>query len=258
MTIVEILQWLTCTFNGNGSLPGIGASWYVFIVMWLYLLAPLFIKIIIRIERRNPEKEFKTLLALLIIVFFFGGLYRAFSFFYLDWYNWTYANVLGCADLFISGMIAYRITLFLPKMSDMSIQKYRAVAILAFVLLICLCFCSGNIIPYYGYLFYQYVYASGYLMITCAILVMFSCQPGGKAASLFNKLTKVANIIAPYTFMYYLWHSFILMYVASVLKVEDDDIHFLLTVFLGILVSSYIAFLMTKMNNGITKSLSKI
>ena len=68
----------------------------------------------------------------------------------------------------------------------------------------------------------------------------------------------ICNTIAPYTFSFYLWHSLMLMYVAAQLNIENDDLHFVMTIIIGTIVSSYIALLMTKMNNGIIKALLRL
>ena len=187
-----------------------------------------------------------------------GMAYRLFSYLFLDWYNWTYANVLGCTDLFIGGVLAYRMTYFLPRLSKESIQIIRMVAVVVLLLLICFCLNFGIILPYAGML-YKYIWASGYLVVISAILVMYSYQTNEKpSANRFKTIANIINKIAPYTFTFYLWHSFMLMYVASTLRVADGNLRFLLTILIGFVVSSYIAFLMTKMNNGIIKTFSKI
>ena len=253
-----IIQWLTCTFNGTGGIPGIGASWYVFVVMWLYLLPPLIVKVLNSLEIRYHNREMKMYLTMMGAIVVIGMAYRLFSYLFLDWYNWTYANVLGCADLFLGGILAYRMTYFLPRLSKKSIQKFRVVAVVALVLLICFCLNFGCILPYAGML-YKYIWASGYLVATSAILAMYSYQTNEKpATNRYGTIANIFNTIAPYTFTFYLWHSFMLMYVASTLNVTDGNLRFLLTMLVGFVVSSYIAFLMKKMNNGIIKTFSKI
>lgn len=42
LTWTFLLKILTCTFNGTGGgIKYIGASWYVFVLMWLYVLTPI-------------------------------------------------------------------------------------------------------------------------------------------------------------------------------------------------------------------------
>ena len=101
------------------------------------------------------------------------------------------------------------------------------------------------------------IWPSAYLILTCAILVAYSYKSGANNKKTPMFLT-ICNTIAPYTFSFYLWHSFILMYVATQLKVETEDLHFVMTIIIGAIMSSYIALLMTKMNNGIIKALLRI
>ena len=63
VTWQAIIKFLTCTFTGPGAgIKNVGASWYVFITMWLYLLAPILYKLIIRIENGNKGREIKIIL----------------------------------------------------------------------------------------------------------------------------------------------------------------------------------------------------
>ena len=254
--LIEMIQYLTCTFNaGSYGLPGIGASWYVFIVMWCYLLAPLIIWILNKLEVYYQGKELSFYLISFTFVSLLGGLYRVFSFFYLDWYNWTYANVLGCLDLFAAGIITYRMIAFLPELSNKRIRLIRIFTNCGLLALILVCIGQGYI-PY-GILLQKYVWPSAYLILTCAILVLYSYKIDENYQR-FPTFWSVCNTIAPYTFTYYLWHSFMLMYVAAQLKIENDDLHFLLTIVVGAIASSYVAFLMTKMNTGIIKALLRL
>ena len=167
--------------------------------------------------------------------------------------KWVWmCNVL----LFIAGIIAFRMTFFLPQLSVRTISLFRKISDIGLLILILLCIEFGSLIPYGGF-FYQYVWPSAYLILTCAILVAYSYKSGAnnKRSPMF--LT-ICNTIAPYTFSFYLWHSLMLMYVAAQLNIENDDLHFVMTIIIGAIVSSYIALLMTKMNNGIIKALLRL
>lgn len=61
------------------------------------------------------------------------------------------------------------------------------------------------------------------------------------------------NILSGYSFMFYLWHSPILAILANNISIEDDFVKYLTVMLLGIIVTSYISFLMTKMNTSIIR-----
>ena len=117
VSFITIVQFLTCTFNGSGAgIKLVGASWYVFITMWLYLLAPWLYKGIMHLENRQKGQEIRSFIILLSLVCLVGLAYRfiGYRLFRLDYYTWMYANVLGSIDLFIIGMIGCRLVHYLP------------------------------------------------------------------------------------------------------------------------------------------------
>lgn len=251
----RILGCLTCTFYGNSSsVPGIGATWYVYIVMWLYFLTPIFIGILKLLEKVFGITNFSFYFFILLIVCVLGCAYRITTYFYLDWYKYTYANILGCLDLFVAGIITYKLTSLLPNMSNESIRILRFWVILLLIVLICICSDFGFLLPY-GELLYRYIWPSAFLLITCILLILYGYKTNDDKRAVFYKMKKVVNNVAPYTFAFYLWHSSMLMYVAVHLNIVDGNRHFFMTMIGGFLISSYMAYLMTKMNNGIIKSL---
>jgi len=51
VSITTLVQWLTCTFNGKSTnLLGVGASWYVFVIMWLYFISPFVFKLFLKMR----------------------------------------------------------------------------------------------------------------------------------------------------------------------------------------------------------------
>jgi len=257
----EVVSILTCAnygWDSDGiSCPGVGASWYVFFVMCLYILTPLFIVLLNRLESLIKDYDFRFYLVILGAVVFLGAFYRIVTFFYLDWYRWTYANLLGCMDLFVAGLISFRMNHCLPNISIKLIKKLRYCATLLCSFLIVACLDFGSFFPPYGTLLYMYIWPSAYLILFCSLLVLFAYKTGIVKSSFSNKILGFTNILVPYSFAFYLWHSSVLMYVANHVKLVNDDSRFLVTILVGILVTSYISILMTKMNNGIISSLLK-
>ena len=70
LTMRNIIQFLTCTFNGGGveGFKGVGATWYVFITMWLYLLTPVLYNQLIKFEARHQGTECRSYLKLASII----------------------------------------------------------------------------------------------------------------------------------------------------------------------------------------------
>ena len=67
------------------------------------------------------------------------------------------------------------------------------------------------------------------------------------------KYKRVTELIVPYTFMFYLWHSIIFSIIADKIYLEDELVHYLVTLTVGTLVTGYVSVLMTIMNRGINK-----
>ena len=78
LTWRSIIQFLTCTFNGGGveGFKGIGATWYVFISMWLYLLTPVLYRLLVNFEKKHTKKECKSYAALIAVIICVSVIYR--------------------------------------------------------------------------------------------------------------------------------------------------------------------------------------
>lgn len=254
---ITILEWLTCTFNGGGAgIKFVGASWYVFIIMWLYLVAPCVIKVMYKYEKKHEGKEFKSYIRFLLVLCLWGIIFRVIGSFlghYIDhsiYYNWFYANVTGTFDLFLLGVIGKRMMSYLPVISDERIILIRRYAV--FALLVTTLFFLGNV--KYQSTIYHVLGPCLFSLSTIAVIIAFSYT----SSYMKDLLTlRFFNLIAPYTFMFYLWHSPLLAYVAEKIVIYNNHIHFISMLIIGGLVTAYISFLMTKMNNGIIKSILK-
>lgn len=263
-----ILLWLTCTFNGgtDAGIERVGASWYVFILMWIYLLAPLLFKGLCKFERKNVGKEFKSYLLLSCFIILLGMCYRMIGVI-LDkilfrdcqiYYNYFYANILGCVDIFFLGMIAERMLHYVPEISDFNIMKLKRCSIC--LMLITTILFLGQF--RYLRVIYFFVGPCMFTLSTILIVLSYSYKVKINSLNVFRCQYFICwcNLVAPYTFMFYLWHSPILGYIAekiNVLNIYNNQIQFLVMLFLGAIITSYVAFLMTKMNNGVYKSLMK-
>lgn len=251
-----ILKIITCTFNGRGcGIKYVGASWYVFVLMWLYVLTPVFYSLLNKWETKYGARKFKNYLILMIIIAGIGLAYRiAGRALGLDWYSGIYANVIGNLDLFICGMIADRMTKCRPQLSSklkMGLIYGIWIVFLNFIVINCFFYYYGE----HGYLplihIYKYVFPTIYLVFTCAMLAWNEDMDKylGKNLMVRHILASVAS----YTFMFYLWHSIIFYIFANKIQVTDDFMHYLATLILGSIATAYVAVLMTVMNKGIRK-----
>lgn len=252
-----ILQWLTCTFQGGGAgIKRVGATWYVFILMWLYLLTPILLKWLYFFEEKHKGKEIKSYLRVLLLICGIGVVFRLGGVFlnvYVDdktYYNWFYANVTGTIDLYLIGIIGERIMHFVPPIDSEMILKYRKYAM--WTLIITTCMFLGNV----SYQSHLYKMIGPYLFSLSSILIVITYSYSIKSNNI--KASRFCDIIAPYTFMFYLWHSPLLGFVADKLLVENVYLHYFAMQIIGGMITAYIAFLMTKMNNGIIKTLQSI
>lgn len=242
-----LLKLLTCTFNGTGSpIHHIGATWYVFVLMWLFALCPFIYKMLNYIVNKYQGQMDHLLSRLFVAISVCGFTYRILGRFWgLEWYSCIYASVVGNLDLFIGGMIVAR----MPQLeANISLAKIKKMLFLALTILIVLC--SG--MYYYGekdmpifLSIYRYITPSIFLTLTSFILWITRNE---------THKTSIVNILAPYTFEFYLWHSVVYSLIAKIIMVENNFVRYLLVLFGGIVITSYLAFIMTKMNAGIYKA----
>lgn len=242
-----LLKLLTCTFNGTGSpIHHIGATWYVFVLMWLFALCPFIYKMLNYIVNKYQGQMDHLLSRLFVAISVCGFTYRILGrFLGLEWYSCIYASVVGNLDLFIGGMIVAR----MPQLeANISLAKIKKMLFLALTILIVLC--SG--MYYYGekdmpifLSIYRYITPSIFLTLTSFILWITRNE---------THKTSIVNILAPYTFEFYLWHSVVYSLIAKIIMVENNFVRYLLVLFGGIVITSYLAFIMTKMNAGIYKA----
>lgn len=250
-----ILQWITCTFNGRGAdIKRVGASWYVFIIMWLYLLAPILLRLLYGFEKNHNGRELKSYVKMLFFFCSIGFMVRVFGFFLNAkindeiYYDWFYANVSGTIDLFVIGMIGERMMHYIPEICE-TVKKMR-------IYLPIVLFITTSIFVKHQGFFYRTLGPMLFALCTIFLIIAYSYRTKGAVSQINGyRFSFFCNVISPYTFMFYLWHSPLLGYVADKLEVQNSHLHYWGMLIIGGLVTAYVAFLMTKMNNGIIKSL---
>lgn len=181
-----------------------------------------------------------------------------------------YANILGSIDLWMIGMIGCRLMHYLPvHVSPKKIIILRTVA--AISLLVLATVFSGWIkeLGSFSNVFslmqtgLNQVYKVGSIFFgitSIALVILYSYREDNSERRKSWSKTVVGafcNAVAPYTFMFYLWHSGLLTQVARKLAIEEPTTHYWAMLLIGFIVTSYVAYLMTQMNNGIIKNILK-
>ena len=258
-----IVQWLTCTFNGhlgyNLGIYGLGASWYVFIVMWLYLISPFLLRFFYKYEKKCHNHELKGYVKLLTVICSLGILFRMGGVVLLHlyddqlYYNWFYANITGTIDIFAIGVIGERIMHFIPKIKEETLFKYRRYSL---CILVASTICFMGLFKYIRTIYF-FLGPFMFSLSSISIIIFFSYRGENHNKGLNIRGSKFCNLIAPYTFMFYLWHSAILGFAAEKVVIQSQLLHYIVMLMFGGFISVYIAFLMTKMNNGVIKTLIK-
>ena len=244
---------LTCTFNGTHSpMHNVGATWYVFVLMWLYALSPYLNKLLKFTESRFEGEKVKCDICLLGFIVLCGFLYRVLGrYLGLEWYTHIYASVYGNLDLFFGGFLFARIKPSL-KYSFRKVVLFRRLSLsglLSLLLVCCFCYYYGEENHPFLLSVYRYITPSIYLCLV-GIILLFSDNDNS-----YVWFCKVVNKVSKYSFEFYLWHSVIFWIIARTCIVPDTFLRYSMVLLLGLLVTMYLSILMTRMNEGINNSL---
>lgn len=239
-----IIQFLTLTYNGSPGVTGIGATWYVFTIMWLYFLTPFFTYVVYRIDNKVKNKKFYAYLILCSIIVI--GLAYRLSYYYNinnDWYEDIYTFPLSEIDLFFSGIVLnyvcrYRINL--NKIPDLIIKILSLCLIIVVFISNCWVYYKTDTDVDYLIL-YRYVYPTLWLVSVAIFIIAFyknrPANPKPTAKMMFHHPISMIDLIAAISLEFYLWHSVI-----------DDMICQYIPVYFGIPTSDvcgHIIFLIT-------------
>lgn len=194
---IALLKFLTFSYNGIPGGHGIGATWYVFTLVPLYLLAPIFCFIAVKSAQRKS-----LLFALSSFVFLFGFAYRFFAIrFSLDWYSIVYTPFYANIDLFFGGILLSQFAQRFGKHFNLPILKDISLfLLLAFILI--------NSLLYESYFFYRVFCPSIYFLLSGFSLLAFSDE---RWIQKYDKqFEKVLAFFSSITFEFYLFHSLVL------------------------------------------------
>lgn len=194
---IAVFRFLTFSYNGNPGANGIGATWYVFTLVPLYLLAPIFCFVAVKSAQKNS-----LLFALSSFVFLFGFAYRFFAIrFSLDWYSIVYTPFYANIDLFFGGILLSQFACRFGRRFNQPILKDISLFLLLAFILINSLFCEN-------YFFYQAFCPSIYFLLGGFCLLAFSDE---KWTQKYDKpFERVLAFFSSITFEFYLFHSLVL------------------------------------------------
>lgn len=246
---IEFVQLITSTYNGIGiGIPGVGATWYIFIVMWLYILTPLGLKLFNWLEEKFKGKEARMYMIVIALLFVYGIVYRCgCEALHLSKHNWRYANILACGDCFFIGVAAFKLQKYVD-FSKVGSRKMLYAAYAALITVVLMCTLKNYSIVLKA--FHALISPSLYAVICAAIIVLSNVnkQKGGG---------KIWNTLAPYTFAFYLWHSLVMIRICRSMVLDETFGSYSIVAWLGFVITFYLAYLMTNMNSSIVKALNK-
>ena len=191
-----IVRLLSCTYNGGPGVNGIGATWFISTLMQLYILCPLFCKMIEMIRERKI-----VLIIVYAITALLGLSYRMIAYAYsFNWHTAIYAPSYANLDLFICGMLTYYIADVYRKKICISgsVEKISLYLLLLFILI--------NALTYHQLYMYAIVYPTVYVLLVSLNLFVFHERNMPPVSTTGKYITFLSSI----SFGFYLFHSLIL------------------------------------------------
>lgn len=159
-----LLEWLVCSFNGNPGVDGVGATWFVFTIMWLYVFFPLMNFIADKVSKCGN----KTVVFLLVLTVLMGLAFRMTGkIMGWDWYSFVYTPPYANFDLFFCGVLVKHIK---ARRKSCNSVKIASVALL-------ILFISFNSWTY-DLWFYPYLYPSIYIFILSLVVYTWNILDG--------------------------------------------------------------------------------
>lgn len=196
---IVIFKWITFSYNANPGVDGIGATWYVFTLIPLYLLSPLFSFFAGKLSKNKFFLSFVT-----ILVIFIGFLYRFCAYnFGLNWYSMIYTPFYANIDLFFSGILICKIIDVFNCSKLLSSKLFKDIGLFVFLVFILM-----NTICYDKFFFYAIICPTLYLLIFGFCLIVFSDEQ--YTFQFDNWFEKTIDKFSSISFEFYLFHSLIL------------------------------------------------
>ncbi len=207
-----IWKFITCLYRGAPGVVGVGATWFVFTLMYLYLVTPIICLLIDKLKISRHKRIIWLLLGTVIIV---GACFRQYAFVNKwDWYMKVYSSSIGSLDLYISGILLSYITF--DRVEDRINKK------LHLILKISSCIAIVTLILYNSWIYfhndmviYQYRLPSVYIVMICVYLFAFDYKHNVKNEALSMTSIKknpfrLIDWFSGISFEFYLFHSLVL------------------------------------------------
>ncbi len=210
--MADNIRFLTFMYNGIPGIVGIGATWFVSVIMQLYLIAPFLYKYVI--SRLYTSKQcFIGLITVIII----GAINRwILQYNHVDWYKYVYTFSLSNIDIFFSGMLLSK--LIIQDKKDCSIKKYcRPIFMSVFI-----GFILFNTYCFYNKLYidvYQYFFPSVYIVILCFLFYSFDIRKDIVTKTGF--VSRIINTFSSVSYAFFLFHSNILEVIPNIMKANN-------------------------------------
>lgn len=210
---MSMIKVITFTFNGAGSISGVGHLWYVSMAMRLYLFMP-FIYLILRKICRNKRTWIIVFSAVAIIgmamryVLYIKG---------CDWYTLIYTNCFMNLDLIILGMMISYIKVSM-KIDMQHPYLTKTLVVLLFIVLVlynCRIYDAGSLQDLF---IYRVVLPTAYaLNVTC--LILSSDVRNGHRHIQFAEW--MINQFSKYSYAFYILHIAVFNYLKSTLLMTN-------------------------------------
>lgn len=221
---------MLCTYNGDPGGNGIGSTWFVFSLMWLYMLMPIIYYVIKKLSRIVSPT------VLIFVTIFAGAVLRMMMLSSgADWYTSVYTPFYMNLDLFCVGVIMTQIN---NKLVNTKVNRDVIIVSLSIVILF------SNMYLYYigcgwSYALYRYLYPSVYCILICIVLynyrnlkiICYNNQKKLKKVTIY-----ITNFFARISFEFYLFHSIIMSRIVTVFKCEKNPIlnYYKLLLYVGV------------------------
>lgn len=212
-----IYKILACRYYNVPASNIIGATWYVFVLVWLYLLTPWLCLLIEKIYQLIPERAHKKItLFTLCSIIVIGMIARLILFKKgVDWSSKVYVPVYMNLDIYISGVLMSKLVIEKEYIKD-KFRKNILYGELLFALTIfvnILVYSWGNT-RIEAMQFYQYIFPSIYICILCYYVYLCSgwnvkydslCR-----INILKNPFRILDVFSNISFEFYLLHSMIL------------------------------------------------
>lgn len=254
--IKALIRIITFTYNGTLGVPGIGHLWYVSMAMQFYLISP-FIYILIR-----KIKTVKSCLCVYIVMILgFLEIRTLMDIAELDWYEWIYTFSPANLDVFVCGMLAFRLIALYNKNKIFNIKIHKIMSSMEFIILFVF-----SIFLYYAYMegnFFmgyvcQFIFPSLYILVCTHLIFSFIDEQRHKSV-LISEIVRNPGLFgdwfSKFSYAFYIWHAAVLMLINYVLssngflKKFGMEIHYFTVAILSFIICVTISVIYTKIFN---------